>query len=103
MRRTLEELRDATDQERYEDAEIVCDGLQCWLGMRRVAWMTVNKLQQFVAISDVSDENGGARRFTINETGREILKDESVIYELMKALRTGGAFTWKDGKLVPMK
>jgi hypothetical protein len=103
MRRTLEELRDNADQERYEDAEIVCDGLECWLGQRRIARMTVNKLQQLTSISDVSDQNGGTQRFTINETGRNILKDESQVPELFKALRAGGAWTWRDGKLVPLK
>jgi hypothetical protein len=98
QRRVLTLLRD----KQYPDNEIVCDGRECWLGPSRTSWRLVNALLGMTAVSDVSDEGGGCRRFTINETGTHILADESQIQAVATALLKGGAWTWKDGKLVPM-
>lgn len=95
-RAVLRQLQDAE----YPDNEIVCDGRECWIGDRRTTWRVVNSLLGMVAISDVSDEGKGARRFTINESGRHILADESNIQRLATAILKSGAWTWKDGKLV---
>lgn len=101
MRLALEELKSAAAREDWENAEIACCGIECWLGNRRTSWSTVNALLRLVAISDNND-NGSVRRYSINETGRAILADESQIEPLIAALRLGGAWEWKDGKLVRM-
>jgi hypothetical protein len=99
MRWVLERLASSE----YPDNEIVCGGLDCWVGDQRTNWQTVNKLLQIIAISDVSDENGGARRYVINESGRHYLKDEALVYDVLKAVHEGsGAWTWRDNKLVPL-
>jgi hypothetical protein len=115
QRRVLETLRDAEDAnekidtiaacdkpEYDENDEIVCCGVECWIGMTRISHATVNTLLRLVSISDVSDANGGARRYRINETGRNILADESQISVLVQSLHEGGAWTWREGRLVRM-
>jgi hypothetical protein len=114
QRRVLKTLLDAEDAnemiavmatcdkpEYDENDEIVCCGVECWIGMTRISHATVNTLLRLVSISDVSD-NGGARRYRINETGRNILADESQISVLVESLHEGGAWTWREGKLVRM-
>lgn len=87
----------------YPDNEIVCDGRECWIGLRRTTWRLVNSLLGMMAISDVSDEGRGARRFIINESGKNILADESNIQRLCTAVLKGGAWHWENGKLVVLE
>lgn len=96
QRRVLTQLRDTE----YPDNEIVCDGLECWIGQSRTNWRVVNALLGMMAVSDDSDDGGGARRFSINQTGECILADERNIQAVATAVLKGGAWTWKDCKLV---
>jgi hypothetical protein len=52
-KRTLEVLRSLLAAERAENwdqAEIVCDGLDCWMGDERLSRQTVNRLVRVVAV-----------------------------------------------------
>lgn len=103
QRRVLETLRKAEDEDDQENDEIVCEGILCYIGLTRVHRKTVNGLLEIMAISDRSDSgNRNYRRFRINETARHVLNDESQINEIYRMLKEGGAWTWKDGKLVKM-
>lgn len=116
QRRVLEWLREAedsntaadTDASRaiYDHDEIVCQGIECWIGLERTNWRVVLGLLRLIAISDRSDEGnsmgGDVRRFRLNETGRNYLKDETQIDAVLTALRDNRPITWRDGKVVPM-
>ncbi len=107
QRRVLEWLRDAEDSvecastEVYPEDEIVCEGLVCYIGLVKTSWQTVRALLRLTAISDESDHSN-FRRFALNETGRNILADETQIDVLLAALHKGGSWTWCDGKLVEL-
>lgn len=98
QRRVLTQMRD----KEYPDNEIVCSGVECWIGTERTSWKLVRSLLCMVAVSDASDEGGGAHRYTINETGKHILNDESNIQAVAAAMLKGGAWTWDGDKLVLM-
>ena len=98
QRRVLTQMRDAE----YPDNELICDGLECWIGRTRTSWRVVNALCWMMAISDCSDENG-CPRFAITETGVHILKDESNVEQVINAARKGGAWTWRFGVLTMME
>ena len=109
QRRVLTRLRDAedaaiesADPRDYPEYEIVCEGLHCYIGVDRTSRQTVNALLHLMAISEVCG-GGNFARYQINETGRNILADESQIDVLLRSMREGGAWTWEDGKLVRMK
>lgn len=72
--RTMQEQEAA---ENYEDAEIVCDKGQCWLGDERISARTVNELLLWIAITE-HDEGKGVRRYTISGTGKAALDDHAV-------------------------
>jgi len=103
-RRALERLRDAEDSDDRDHDEIVCEGIICYIGLNQIHRKTVNSLLEIMAISDSSIREVGSnmRRYRINESGRNVLKDESQINMIYKMLRDGGAWTWRDGKLVVM-
>ena len=97
----LRTMRDARVAEDYERAEIVRDGLQCWLGDERVANRTLNALIMACA---VSHEAGGIDRFAINDigiaiAGRPALADE-VIARVLLGQPTG---IHADGTLEDME
>lgn len=107
--RVLAELRDlevkANAQENGDAddwPEIACEGIECYLGHRRIHARTVRSLLECMAISDSAE--GSFHRYTINDTGRAILRRPALADEVMIALCCGqGAFTI-DGndKLVRM-
>lgn len=114
QRRVLTTLRDDEDRmlanpdKPLEDLadEIVCQGLECWMGLTRTNWRVVRGLLHILAISDRSDHGNGmgtdVQRFRINATGRIYLKDESQIDNVLNFMRQGKSFTHRDGKIVPL-
>ena len=99
----LRQMRLTDAQRRYEDAELVGEGRSFWLAYRRVSRSTVNQLLRLVAISDCSDAGGAAlERYKINEVGRAIVRRPEIIAEIETALRTGGAFTVRDNRIVSL-
>lgn len=97
MREVLQMMADA-DPGDYYNAEIVCDGLQCYIGSRSTSRRTVTALLRHLAISENRD--GKMARYTINETGRAILRRPEIISEIERALLTGGSWTIRDDKIV---
>jgi hypothetical protein len=91
MLSVLRAMIQAEETGEYEDAEIVCSGRECWLGLDKVASRTVDRLLGCMAISDISDDRR-TQRYVINGTGRAIVEDPSVADAVVEALRRGGAF-----------
>ncbi|MBY3157188.1 hypothetical protein HFO56_33225 [Rhizobium laguerreae] len=92
-RRAVKVLRTMIEAENageYDEAEIVCEGRTCWLGVERLSRKMINSLVQHVAISHVS-EPGSLERYTINGTGRKIAEDPSVADRVLKGLLRGEA------------
>ena len=99
--RWLSDMEMAPHELEY-DAEIVCEGLACWLGTTRLRRSTVNQLLRVVALTDASDTEG-VDRYVINETGRSLLRRPELESEITAALRTGtGAWTLRNDRLVAM-
>lgn len=85
QRAVLEEMANEEEAERYDDAEIVCCGIECWLGSRRISWRTVRALLCCILISE-DDEGKGVYRYRINGSGREVLRDESALARIRSAI-----------------
>lgn len=83
----LREMHAAEKAECYEDAEIVCDGLSCWLGNRQTTRRTVTQLLRVCVVSDVSDAGKGADRYVLNEDGRAIAEDDQHVPLLVRQMR----------------
>ena len=96
----LKEMAAADSREDYEDAEIVCDGGLCYLGLRRVHPGSINRLLHMMAISDRSDSD--VRRYCINDTGRAIVRRPAIVQEIMWATAQKKAFTIRDDRVVEM-
>lgn len=72
--------------------EIVCEGVQCWIGTRQTSWGLVRGLLRLLALKDVSDTKG-LQRFTINDTGRAILRRPELENEITYHILKGKPFT----------
>lgn len=80
-KRAWEVLRqmDAEEKaENHEDAEIVCEGFVCYLGVERISYRTVSNLLTHCCVSSTKDEGSSIDRFSLNGTGRAALEDEAV-------------------------
>jgi hypothetical protein len=64
--------------ENHEDAEIVCEGFVCYLGVERISYRTVANLLAHCCVSSTKDEGSSMDRFSLNGTGRAALEDASV-------------------------
>ncbi|PZR93526.1 MAG: hypothetical protein DI537_10435 [Stutzerimonas stutzeri] len=94
----LRTLRAAERAENWDQAEIVCDGLDCWMGDERLSRQTVTRLIRVVALT--MDDSGGAEHYTLNGTGRALADNPSLVRDIEAAIRKGGAFSMVDGKVV---
>lgn len=97
MLQVLQDLDQAEREERYEDAEIVCSGIECWLGDRHVSCRTVKSLLKLMALS--FDDMGGANHYTLNDTGRELSKHPELTEKIRAAIARGKPFQIVDGKV----
>lgn len=84
----LKEMHAAEAREDWEDSEIVCSGIDCWLGLTRVARRTVTSLVRHMAVS-LASEPGSEERYVLSGTGRKILEDPAVADRVLAALLTG--------------
>lgn len=91
QRKVLSTMIAAEEAEAYDEAEIVCDGASCYLGLDRISRRTVEGLLRCVAIS-MASEPGSLERYVITETGRLIEKDPAVAARVAAAMLSGGAF-----------
>lgn len=71
------------DHEDTEDGEIVCEGIEAWIGLERVSMRTVHALLQLCALSN-QDNDHRVRRYVINETGKNLLDDEEGTIEKLE-------------------
>ncbi|MCV9964006.1 hypothetical protein OIU34_19180 [Pararhizobium sp. BT-229] len=93
-RRAIEVLNTMIAAEKagdHDDAEIVCEGRSCWLGIERLTRKLVDSLVLHVAVSEVS-EPGSLERYVINGTGRRIADNPEIADAILKALAGGQAF-----------
>ncbi len=97
MKLALQDLDQAEREDRLEDAEIVCDGIECWLGLRRVSYRTVKSLLRLTALS--FSDLGGGQHYTLNETGRELLKRPELAHDVRLAIFRGKPFMIVGGKV----
>lgn len=96
----LQSLQAAERAENWDHAEIVCDGIDCWMGDERISRQTVNRLVRVVAVS--LDDGGGAEHYTLNGTGRALAEDPALVGDVEAAILRGGAFSIIDGKIVDL-
>ncbi len=68
--RVLARMLEAEQAEQFEDAELVCEGRQCWVGLEQTSRAVVNELLREVLIRDIGEGGKGAERYTLNEDGR---------------------------------
>lgn len=73
--RVLARMLKAEQVEQFDDAELVCDGRQCWVGLEQTSRAVVNELLREALIRDTSDVGKGAERYTLNEDGRRAAVD----------------------------
>lgn len=86
----------------YENAEIVCDRLECWIGYRRVHRRSVNALERVLAVSNRSDREG-VTRYSINGIGRAILVRPELASEIVAAVQKGQPFHISEGRVTLME
>jgi hypothetical protein len=101
----LRESVAALDRKDYEAAEIVCEGIEAWIGHRRTTRATVKKLLDFTLVSEEYSDGrfgGGYCVYLPNETGRAALRRPELIAEILDALMKGGSFTIQNDRIVPL-
>jgi hypothetical protein len=101
MVRLLQALATAEEEERWDDAEVTCEGRECWVGLRQTNWRTVNALLRLVALRDVSDTD--CVRYAINDVGQLLLEQSGAEDEIRRALYSGHNFTIENGHVRRLK
>lgn len=86
MERALKDLRAMGD-----DAEIACEGLECWIDLRRTTWRVVNALLKLCLLKDDGFGKGctGFQRFVPNCESYRLLDDPNYEPIIIEAMRTG--------------
>lgn len=97
--RMLFEADRGEDDGIYPESEIVADGRHIILGLHKLSRGTVNALLRVMAISE-ENWGGGTEIYTINDCGREIVRNPAFADEVRAAINRGKNFTIKDGKIV---
>ncbi|CAH1691317.1 hypothetical protein BOSEA31B_20611 [Hyphomicrobiales bacterium] len=93
-RRELEVLRimaAAEAEGRFEEAEIVTAGRECWLDVELISKKTVLGLLRCMAVS-VDTSGGATERYTINAAGRAIARRPELAGEIQEAVLLGRPF-----------
>ncbi len=71
----LARMLEAEQAERLDDAELVCEGRQCWVGLERTSRAVVTELLREALIRDTGESGKGVERYTLNEDGRRAALD----------------------------
>ena len=79
-------MKQAEDADNLDDAEIVCEGRYCYVGLDSISKATVNELLRLILISDDSDQNGKMERYSLNEEGRAMVNDPNYIPKIVSIL-----------------
>ena len=70
-------MNEAEKREDYDSAELVREGRECWLGLRRFPATVVDQLNLRMAISHQGQfGQEKLERYRINETGRKLLASD---------------------------
>jgi hypothetical protein len=99
--RLLLDLEAREAEEDAEPAEIVCEGLACWIGTRRTSHALANRLLALMLVGEASDE-GGLRRLRLTGPGRAAAVRPERAGDAYRALLSGGAFTVVDGEVAAL-
>lgn len=79
QRRVLQAMADAYDAERFDDAELVYEHGQAWVGDARTNGRLVNSLARLMAIElEPGCTPGDFERWTVTDIGRLLLKGEKM-------------------------
>jgi hypothetical protein len=100
-RRELEVLRimaAAEAEGRFEEAEIVTAGRECWLDVVLISKRTVLGLLRCMAVS-VESSGGATERYTINAAGRAIARRPELAAEIQEAVLLGRPFEIEDDRV----
>ncbi len=73
--RVLKRMLETELAEQFEEAELVCDGAQCWIGLDRTSRTIVNELLRLALVRDEGESGKGIERYTLNEDGRRAAVD----------------------------
>lgn len=92
MLRLLRLMHEAETADRLDDAELVCEGARCWVGEVCTTKATANRLLRLTLISE-SSFGSGTQVFTLNSTGRAVLRRPALASELEAALLSSKPFT----------
>jgi hypothetical protein len=65
----LTKLKEAEDCDNLDDAEVVCEGRYCYIGLDSVAKAKVWELLRLCLLRDTTDQGGGLERYELNEEG----------------------------------
>ena len=84
--RILTRLKAAEDVDNLDDAEIVCEGRTCYVGLDTVSKAKVYELLRLVLISDDSEQGGGLEHYSLNEEGRAMVDDPNYIPKIVPLL-----------------
>ena len=84
--RILTRLKDAEDADNMDDAEVVCEGRTCFVGLDTVSKAKVYELLRLVLISDDSEQGKGVERYSLNEEGRAMVNDPNYIPKIVPLL-----------------
>ena len=84
--RVLIQMKQAEAEDNLDDAEIVCEGRSCYVGLDSISKATVNELLQFVLIRDGSDQGGKMERYSLNEEGRAMVDDPNYVPKIVEIL-----------------
>ncbi len=101
MLRVMALMAQAEDEERHEDAELVCEGLACWVGSHRTNRGTVRRLLRAMVLRDVSCGEG-VERYALNGTGRAALRRPEIVAEVAALVLANRSFTVVGDRAVPL-
>ena len=85
-KRILERLKAAEDADELYDAEIVCEGRTCFVGLDTVSKAKVYELLGLVLIRNDGEPGASLERYSLNEEGRALLADPLYIPKIVKFL-----------------
>jgi hypothetical protein len=88
--KTLARMKTAEDADELADAEIVCEGRECWIGLTKIARRTLNELLRLCLVHDDSEQGKGVERYTLNSEGRAMVADPNYVPMIAKLLTGDG-------------
>lgn len=98
--RQQEVLHIMATTEDIEDAEIACEGIECWIGNKRISYKTVKALLGYILISGWEfGSEVGIQYLHINESGKRYLAGEQMLYRVNDP-NNEGELMWTDKPLI---